>query len=586
MKKSLSLLLILVGSHCFSQSVSYELSMPKPQNHYFHVEMTLKDFKEKSLDVSLPVWIPGSYLIREFSKNINLVKAFGENGEPLKVKKKSKNTWCISKGKQKKVTIKYEVYSFELSVRTSFLDLTHGFVSGSGVFMFVEKHKDISGQLNIVPYEGFSKISTSLPLKDGSKEFTYSFSDYDQLVDCPIEIGNHELIEFEAAGVNHSVAMFGSGNYFVEDIIFDLSKIIEEETKVFGQNPNKNYLFIVHNVVNGQGGLEHTNSTTLSVNRWTYGGSNYVKFLNLVAHEYFHLWNVKRIRPIELGPFDYNKENYTDLLWVMEGFTSYYDELILQRAGYYTQSQFLNKLQGSINYVEGSVGSRVQPVAHASYDAWIKSYRPNENSPNTTMSYYSRGSVIAALLDIMIIKHSDGKKCLDHFMQSLYENFYVKKNRGFTSKEFKSELEVFVGKNLDEFYEKYIDGTEIPPYKEIFGLVGLDVNDASSTYPDFGAQLRSSGGKTIIKSIRSGSAAEDAGLSVNDEIIACNGYRVDKADIESIMKELLEGDSIDLLISRDEILFSVNFTMTNRTKNKFYLNVSDENDKLYNYWLR
>ena len=184
--------------------------------------------------------------------------------------------------------------------------------------------------------------------------------------------------------------------------------------------------------MNGQGGLEHKNSTTLSVNRWTYSGSNYVKFLSLVAHEYFHLWNVKRIRPIELGPFDYNKENYTDLLWVMEGFTSYYDELILLRSGYYSQHQMLGKIESAINYVEGSEGSRVQPLAHASFDAWVKAYRPNENSSNTSMSYYSRGSIIAALLDVMIIENSNGKKCLDHFLQSLYSNFY--ENKGNPSK--------------------------------------------------------------------------------------------------------------------------------------------------------
>ena len=309
-------------------------------------------------------------------------------------------------------------------------------------------------------------------------------------------------------------------------------------------------------------------------------------FLSLVAHEYFHLWNVKRIRPIELGPFDYNQENYTDLLWVMEGFTSYYDELILLRSGYYSQHQMLGKIESAINYVEGSEGSRVQPLAHASFDAWVKAYRPNENSSNTSMSYYSRGSIIAALLDVMIIENSNGKKCLDHFLQALYSNFYENKGRGFTSKEFKKELESFVGKNLDEFYVKYIDGTEIPPYSNIFGRIGVDVQDVSKSYPDFGASISSSGGKAIIKSIRSNSAAEDAGLSVNDEIIGCNGYRVGKNDIESVMQSLENGDELELLISRDDILFSVEFKMTNRFKPKFYLTLTNEKPKLLNYRLR
>lgn len=584
MKLTLLLLIFISSSVLHAQSVNYKLSMPKPQNHYFHVEMELIDFTEKEIDISLPVWAPGSYLVREFSKNINMVKAFDEKGNPLEIKKQRKNSWTIKKSKIKKVIVKYEVYAFELSVRTSFLDLTHGYVSGSGVFMFVEDHLDVSGQLKVMPYKSFSTVSTALTKAKAKFEFLYN--DYDHLVDCPIEIGNQLVFDFDAAGVKHTVAIYGDGNYVIDELRTDMAKIIEEETKVFGQNPNKEYLFIIHNVVNGQGGLEHKNSTTLSVNRWTYAGSNYIKFLSLVAHEYFHLWNVKRIRPIELGPFDYNQENYTDMLWVMEGFTSYYDELILLRAGYYSQNQMLGKVESAINYVEGSVGSRVQPLAHASFDAWVKAYRPNENSSNTSMSYYSRGSIIAALLDVMIIENSRGKMCLDDFLQSLYSKFYEQKNRGFTSNEFKKELESFVGGDLDEFYAKYIYGTEIPPYEDVFGKVGVDVQDVSSSYPDFGAGLVNSGGKTVIKSIRSNSAAEDAGLSVNDEIIGCNGYRVSKGDVESVMKSLNEGDEIDLLISRDEILFSVEFMMTNRFKPKFYLNINNENTKLLNYWLR
>jgi len=570
----------------YGQTVKYYLSMPKPQNHYFHVEMVLEGFNEKSIDVSLPVWSPGSYLVREFSKNINLVTATDGSGKELQLKKTKKNTWSIAKGKSSEIRIAYDVYAFELSVRTSFLDLTHGFVSGSGVFMFVEDHLDISGDVVVVPYDGFSEVSTALPRKERNKPFVFSYSDYDHLVDCPIEIGNQLIFDFKASGVNHTVAIYGEGNFEIETLKRDMSKVIEEETKVFGQNPNKEYLFIIHNVVDGQGGLEHENSTTLSVNRWTYSGNSYVKFLSLVAHEYFHLWNVKRIRPFELGPFDYNKENYTDLLWVMEGFTSYYDELLLLRAGYYSQSEFLAKMESSINYVEGSVGARVQPVAHASYDAWIKAYRPNENSSNTTMTYYTRGSILAAFLDVKIIRNSKGERGLDHFLQHMYEKFYVKADRGFTSSEFKQELERFTGENLDSFYAYYIDGTAIPTYSDLFEGMGVSVTDVTSTKPDFGATLRSSGGKAIISRIRTNSAAEDAGLSVNDEIIGCNGYRVNKSDIEGVMRSLRKGDELDLLISRDEILFSVSFKMTNYAKPRFLLNLTNEENKLRDYWLR
>ena len=569
-------------------SISYELRMPKPQNHYFEVQMNIADNDDKQIEVKMPVWTPGSYLVREFSKNVNLVKAFTKDGKALKVSKKSKNAWLIDAGNEKNIQVKYEVYSFEVSVRTPFLDLSHGFVSGSGVFMYVEKAKNQAGSVTVFPHESFKRISTSLPLDQTAKGAgqRFTFENYDQLVDCPMEIGNQEIFEFSVAGVLHTVAMYGDANYNVEQLKKDMPKIVEAETAVIGKNPNKTYTFIVHNVVDGQGGLEHMNSTVLSVNRWTYAGKQYVDFLNLVAHEYFHLWNVKRIRPIELGPFNYDEENYTTLLWVMEGFTSYYDELILRRTGFYTEEEFLAKLQSSINYVEGSPGSRVQPVAHASFDAWVKAYRPNENSSNTSMTYYSRGSVLASVIDAMIVADSDGKKCLDHFMQQLYTTYYEGLKRGFSEAEFKAELSKFVGKNMDDFFAKYVDGTEIIPYKDFYGPVGLNVQDITSINPSFGANVREEGGKVIVKSVRFGSSAEEAGISVGDEIVGCNAYRVDQSMFEGMMSGMGNMETCDLLIAREEKLFSVHVTIRPYKKPQFLLTKSTSNEKRLHYWLR
>lgn len=586
--KHFFLLLISIPLSSFGMSISYELRMPKPQNHYFEVQMNIADNDDKQIEVKMPVWTPGSYLVREFSKNVNLVKAFTKDGKALKVSKKSKNAWLIDAGNENNIQVKYEVYSFEVSVRTPFLDLSHGFVSGSGVFMYVEKAKNQAGSVTVFPHESFKRISTSLPLDQTAKGAgqRFTFENYDQLVDCPMEIGNQEIFEFSAAGVLHTVAMYGDANYNVEQLKKDMPKIVEAETAVIGKNPNKTYTFIVHNVVDGQGGLEHMNSTVLSVNRWTYAGKQYVDFLNLVAHEYFHLWNVKRIRPIELGPFNYDEENYTTLLWVMEGFTSYYDELILRRTGFYTEEEFLAKLQSSINYVEGSPGSRVQPVAHASFDAWVKAYRPNENSSNTSMTYYSRGSVLASVIDAMIVADSDGKKCLDHFMQQLYTTYYEGLKRGFSEAEFKAELSKFVGKNMDDFFAKYVDGTEIIPYKDFYGPVGLNVQDITSNNPSFGANVREEGGKVIVKSVRFGSSAEEAGISVGDEIVGCNAYRVDQSMFEGMMSGMGNMETCDLLIAREEKLFSVHVTIRPYKKPQFLLTKSTSNEKRLHYWLR
>lgn len=589
-----SLLIASITFIGFGQEVNYKLRMEQPQNHYFQVEMTVNDVKSEEVVVKLPVWSPGSYLVREFSKNLDLVKAEDDQGKSLEVKKISKNAWKVTKPKGANFTVKYEVYAFELTVRTSFLDLTHGFVSGPSVFMYVDELKEKSGNLEIFPYEGFSKITTALPkasegvTSDGSVKYTYK--DYDQLVDCPIEIGNQVEFDFDAAGVKHHVGIYGAGNFSIDDLKRDMARIIEAATEVFGQNPNKDYTFIIHNVQDGQGGLEHVNSTTLSVNRFTYSGSEYIKFLSLVAHEYFHLWNVKRIRPIELGPFDYDNENYTSLLWVMEGFTSYYDELLLLRAGYYTKDDYLRRLFSTLNYVEGSTGARVQPVAHASFDAWIKAYRPNENSRNTTISYYSKGSVIAAILDAKIIKKYKGKKSLDDFMQHIYAKYFEGKKRGFSEDEFKAELEDFLKEDMDEFYAKYINGTEIPDYKSIFEAVGVNVEYIGLPEPSVGVTLSESGGKTIVKGIRRGSAAEEGGLSVNDEIIGCNGLRVDKRSLEQFFDSLNNGDEIELLISRDQQLYSVTIQVTPYEQPKFSYELTNDSksktQKLSDYWLR
>lgn len=576
----------------FAQNVNYKLRMSKPQTHYFEVEMNITDISDNEIEVKLPVWAPGSYLVREFSKNLNLVKAYDQKNTELEVIKKEKNKWRINTKGIKQITVKYEVYAFELSVRTSFLDKTHGFVSGPGVFMYVEKAKSKKGTVEIFPYSDFKIITTALNKtsegvsKDGSS--IYAFDNYDQLLDCPIEIGNQVVFDFKAAGTTHTVGIYGQGNYDVELLKKDMAKICETATNVFGSNPNKNYTFIIHNVTDGQGGLEHVNSTTLSVNRWTYQGGEYTGFLSLVAHEYFHLWNVKRIRPIELGPFDYDKENYTTLLWVMEGFTSYYDELLLLRAGYYTEETYISKLLSSINYVEGTVGSRVQPLAHSSFDAWIKGYRPNENSSNIGMTYYSRGAVIASLIDAMIVDKFKGNKCLDHFMQLLLEKYYSKLKRGFSDVEFKKELEEFLGQDLTSFFNDYINGTKVPNYNEIFSKVGVKAEYTGVAKPNFGANFSQNGNQLMVKSVRSGSTAEFAGLSPNDEIIGCNGFRVNQADFEAMLAAVKTDKEFSILISRDLQLFELKVKMMNYERPQYRLTPIDnaQTNELKKYWLR
>jgi len=559
--------------------------MPNPNSHYFEVEMKVSEVKGKCLNVKMPVWAPGSYLVREFAKSVNLVKAKDAKGNALEVKKSNKNTWCVKTNGAKNITINYEVYAFELSVRTSFLDDSHGYVNGTSMFMYVDNDLNQAGELTIVPHPSFKKISTSLEKSTG----TYKFKNYDELVDSPIEIGNQKEFTFNAAGVKHTIAMYGEGNYDIERLKVDMAKIVEAETDVFGENPNKEYLFIIHNLTVGSGGLEHKKSTTLEVERWTYDDDNYYGFISLVAHEYFHLWNVKRLRPKSLGPFDYSNENYTDLLWVMEGFTSYYDELILRRAGFYSKDDYFNRLVGTINYVENQPGNRVQPVAHSSYDAWIKAYRHTENSVNIGISYYSKGQILAAMLDLYIIDKFKGKKSLDDFMQKLYNDFYKKSDVGFTEKEFQETLESFIGEDMGWFIDNYVYDTKTIDYSKFFSKMGIDIfNSTPDLEAYLGVRTSNQGGKLIITTVYKGSAAEAQGLSVNDEIISVNGYRVDQTEFKYLTANLKIDEAFDVILSRDNIIKTYSLKMGERVakRYKYATKFTPKTQKLFDYWLR
>jgi len=580
LKISTLLILTLFISNINGAEINYEVSMPNPHTHYFEVKINVTDYEKEHFDIQMPVWAPGSYLVREFSKNVEGLSATS-NTEMVKTKQLNKNTWRIFSGNKKNVTISYLVYAYEMSVRTSFIDASHGYFNGTSMFMFIDELKNDKSTLTIHPYKEWKKVSTSLT-KVSDNEFKYEAANYDILVDSPVEIGNHKTFDFTSDNVVHHVAMYGEGNYNIEQLKVDMAKITHAATEVFGENPNKEYTFIIHNLTVGSGGLEHLNSTTLQVNRWTYGEDGYKGFLSLVAHEYFHLWNVKRIRPIALGPFDYNNENYTDLLWVMEGFTSYYDELLLYRAGFYTEEEIIRKLSGSISSIENQPGNKVQPVADASFNAWIKAYRPNENSYNTTISYYTKGSVVANMLDLMIINSTKGKKSLDNVMQYLYNEYYKKENRGFTIKEMQKTLETISGLELSDFFNNYIFDVKSFDYPTIFGYAGYKLETNTNTNPSLGI---SSSGNFIKRVIRNGSAYE-GGLNVNDEIISIDGYRV-KNNISELISDKKVGDKVAITISRDNIIQTLDIVLKERGNTYYRLfQNSKEPNNVCKKWLQ
>lgn len=554
-KKSLAgLILILIVTITASAQVkvNYEVSFKQPQAHYAEVEMNIDGLSAAYTDVKMPAWAPGSYLIREFAKNVEGFTASAA-GKILRTEKVKKNTWRIYNGTAKALKINYSVYAFEVSVRTSFIDDTHAFLSSTGIFMYPDKQLAIPSTVTIVPFSSWSKVSTGLPAVEGRK-FTYFAKNYDILYDSPIEVGNQDIFEFMAAGVKHEVAMYGGGNYNAEKLKVDMAKVVEAATAVYGENPNKNYTFIVHNFAKGSGGLEHLNSTVLGASRNAYATEKgYIDFLGLVAHEYHHLWNVKRLRPVALGPFDYENENYTTNLWVAEGFTAYYENKLMLRAGLISPEKFVSNLINATANVINTPGAQIQSAAQSSFDAWIKYYRPDENSNNTSVSYYSKGEVVGLLMDLEIAKATKGAHSLDDVMKAMYEQC-KKLNRGYTDAEFKAMVEKISGISFTDFWAKYVNGVYPVEYAKYFGYAGVKIKDenAGNNISYLGATSKFSEGRNLIIAVSRNSAAWIDGLNVNDEVISVDGIQADSVlGKMAVLLNKKPGDTVVIKVKRD-----------------------------------
>ncbi|HEY8930547.1 MAG TPA: PDZ domain-containing protein [Mucilaginibacter sp.] len=555
--------------------INYTVTFPEAQAHYADIEMTVSGLAQPSIDLKMPVWTPGSYLVREFAKNIESFSA-SANGKDIASRKINKNTWHINTTGLHAITVKYRVYCFEISVRTAFVDASHGFLSPTGIFLYPDKMIHTPSTVKIIPYKGWTTVSTSLEMVNNDP-FVRHAPDFDILFDSPIEIGTQDVFGFDAAGVKYEVCMVGGGNYDKEQLKVDMAKIVEQETKVFGENPNKHYVFIVHNNQRGGGGLEHLSSTTLGASRDNYANAGgYRNFLGLVAHEHFHLWNVKRLRPIVLGPFNYDNENYTTDLWIAEGFTAYYQNLILRHAQIISPDIYLSAMTGEINTIENQPGAKIQPLAEASFDAWIKSYRPNENSVNTGISYYDKGAAVGMLLDLEIIHDSKGKYSLDDVMKYMYQTYYKTKKRGYTDEEFKQGLEKFAGKSLTDFYKNYIYGLTPLDYNKYLAYAGYRAFDeaADSNEPTLGINIVENNGKKFVVSVLRGTAGWIDGINVNDEITAIDGSPV--TDVATMLNGKKVGDKISISVLRDGL--HLNLPVTLLRNNRFKYKIESRTD--------
>lgn len=533
-------------------TIHYQIRFPEAQAHYAQVEIRLEGLKENWVDFSMPSWTPGSYLLREFAKSVERVEANSE-GKAIAVSRTNKNTWRVNSNGLKTLRFAYHVYAFEWSVRTSFIDSDMAFMHNTSLFMQVQPFSGLPGTLSVELPEAWKQLHTSLePVKEALPpgKHRFAFANYDELADEPLLAGNHDTIQFEVSGVPHLVTIAGAGNHTEVNFRADLRKICETTTAIIGELPCKRYTFFVLNTESGGGGLEHANSSTVMMPRWQWNNpARYKQFLGLCGHEYFHLWNIKRIRPEALGPFDYNKENHTRMLWVAEGITSYYDELILRRAGFYTREEYLGKMSGYLNDLENRPGRHYLSLAESSWDAWIREYRPNENSRNTGISYYLKGQVVAFLLDAQIVAASNGKRNLDDVMKALWADYKKRPERGFSDEAFVVMVNVVAGKDLRAFMDQFVNGVETPDYAALLKPAGIQAVNSGKEENTLGLQVQQENGRWMVKYVERGLGAWNAGVSVNDELVAVNGMRV-QTGLDDIYRVMKPGNAANLLVAR------------------------------------
>ncbi len=550
--------------------ISYSVGMAKPFTHLLEVEMRLKWPQMPSqTELKIPVWTPGSYLVREYARHVQDFKVKDAAGKALPWRKTSKNTWQIDTGIAKEIVATYKVYSNELTVRTNELNDEHAFWNNAALLMFPKDQLKASSTVTVKPH-GKWKIATGLPRVAGQAN-TFRAENFDVLYDSPFEVSNFKETTFSVQGKPHRIVITGEGNYDLKKMADDTAKIVEEGYKIFGELPFDDYTFIIN--LRGGGGLEHLNSTALQWNRFGFKPqSRYIGFLHLVAHEYFHLWNVKRIRPDALGPFDYENENYTKLLWVAEGLTSYYEGILLRRGGLISDREFLDEKASAIKQLQERPGRFETSVEEASFDAWIKYYRQDENAINNQISYYDKGDIVNMMLDITIRTASGGAKSLDDVLRHLYNEFY-KKDKNFTPENYQKAAELMAGKSLEPFFAKYVRGTDDIDFNGILLGVGLQLSEAEirDGKPYLGAEFAEDNGRLTIRSIPANTPAYEQGLNTDDQIVAIDGYRASQNFLQTYIGEKKPGDSVKLTLFRFDKLRDVAFRLGDDSRMEYTL---------------
>jgi predicted metalloprotease with PDZ domain len=589
MYRSLLSISLLAMTLAAQPSVHYTLGMSRPSSHFLEVEMRVSGLGagDKNLDIAMPAWRTGRYSIFDFAGGVTGVSAQDGAGGALTFQKIDKQTWRINKGRSTTVIVRYRVYADEFNMRTRGLNDEHAFADPAAVFMYVPSLAKRPLTLEVKPY-GSWKVTTGLDAMPG-KPNHFTAPNYEYFADCPIEVGNQKEYTFDVDGVPHVWMIAGEGTYDIEKLIEDTKKIVRANKDFWGRLPYNRYIFMLHISPTSGGGTEHINSTIMGARPFQLASpGGYRGFLGLVSHEYFHTWNVKHLRPAGITPYDFSKENYSRELWVAEGTTSYYTGIILIRAGLAKGDEYIERLGSEIKDERQRPGNRKQSVAESSFDAWIKYWKNTPQAYNEESDYYDQGSNVSLALDLEILRSSSGNSGLHDVLRTMFERFPVGK-QGYTLEDLQKVSEEKAGGSLSEFFAKFVTGTEPLPWEDLLESAGLDVKATAETRPAIGARLSDRDGRVIVQGVVESSAADLAGLSINDEIVAFNGYRARSQELNTRIGEVKPGEEMTLTVFRNEQLRTIVVrpaipTIPNYTVKKVD-QPSDLQKKIYEKWL-
>jgi predicted metalloprotease with PDZ domain len=559
------------------EPIRYTLRFPAPQTHYVEVEAAFPTAGQPQVDLMMAVWTPGSYLVREYEKNIENISARTRDGGALPIEKTIKNRWRVRTNGAPAIVVSYRVYSREMGVRSNWVEDGFAMLNGAPTFITLADLRPRPHEVQVELPQAWHRVMTAMPDAPDGGGVRFRAPDYDTLVDSPMVLGNPAVYEFTVDGKKHYLVNTGEGGVWDgASIARDLEKIVQQARKLWGSLPYDKYLFL-NMITESGGGIEHKGSTMLMSSRWaTRTHRGYLGFLRLASHEYFHAWNVKRLRPAELGPFDYEHEVYPKGLWVSEGFTDYYGALQLYRANLQTRDEFLEELGGFIQTLQTRPGRLTQSVEMASFDAWIKEYRPDENSINSSISYYTKGAVIAFVLDARIRAATQGAKTLDDLMRTMYQRYSGA--RGFTEDQFRATAQEVAGTDLSAWFTKTLQTTEELDYTEALDWFGLRFrpHDKPTGKAWLGAATRSDPGREVVTQVRRGTPAYDAGLDAEDEIVAIGDFRVRSGQLATRLEQYKPGDTISVLVARRDELKHIAIVLGNEPDQTWRLEVKQD----------